>query len=53
MAKKELTKHERVVAAIVEQALRAMIETHLTVTEIMTAAAENAQRKRDDATTRR
>jgi hypothetical protein len=53
MAKKELTKHERVVAAVVEQTLRAMTKNDVTVTEIMTAAAENARRKRDDATTRR
>ena len=53
MAKKELTKHERVVAAVVEQTLRAMTKNDVTVTEIMTAAAEHARRKRDDATTRR
>jgi hypothetical protein len=53
MAKKELTKHERVVAAVVGQTLRAMTKNNLTVAELMTAAAENAQRKRDDATTRR
>jgi hypothetical protein len=51
MVKKEPTKHERVVAAIVEQTLRGMTKNHMTVTEIMTAATENAQRKRDDATT--
>jgi hypothetical protein len=46
MITRTLTKQERVVAAIVEQTLKAMIETKLTVEEIMDAAAESAQRSR-------
>jgi hypothetical protein len=53
MAQKTLTKHERQVAVIVEQALNAMIDTHLTVAEIIDAAARSAQRGRNDATTLR
>jgi len=46
MITRTLTKQERVVAAIVEQTLEAMIETKLTVEKIMDAAAESAQRSR-------
>ncbi|MGZ4847521.1 MAG: hypothetical protein ACXV2F_04190 [Halobacteriota archaeon] len=52
MARKELTKPERQVAAIVEQTLHALIETDLTVADIMDAAAESA-RRRSNATTLR
>jgi hypothetical protein len=47
MATRTLTKHERQVAAIVEQTLNEMIETRLTVAEIMDAAAASAQRSRN------
>lgn len=52
MAKRTLTKHEREVAAVVEQALHTMIETDLTVADIMDAAVQSA-RRRSDATTLR
>jgi hypothetical protein len=51
MVKRTLTEQERLVAAIVTQKLNEMIETKLTVAEIMAAAAESAQRRRDDTTT--
>jgi hypothetical protein len=51
MAKRTLTEQERLVTAIVTQKLNEMIETKLTIAEIMDAAAERAQRERDDATT--
>jgi hypothetical protein len=51
MARRELTKHERQVAAIVEQTLHALIETDLTVADIMDAAVESARRRGSDATT--
>ena len=47
MATRTLTKQERIVAAIVEQTLNEMIETRLTVAEIMDAAAASAQRSRN------
>jgi len=49
MARRELTKPERQVAAIVEQTLHALIDTDLTVADIMDAAAESARRRSDDA----
>ncbi len=51
MATRTLTKQERQVAAIVEQTLNEMIETRLTVAEIMDAAAASAQRSRNEAIT--
>lgn len=51
MVKRTLKKHERVVAAVVEQALHAMIVTDLTVADIMDAAAQSARRRRSEATT--
>jgi hypothetical protein len=51
MAIRTLTKQERLVAAILEQTLNGMLETQLTVEDIIDAAAERAQRRRDDATT--
>ncbi|MGA7076588.1 MAG: hypothetical protein WBZ42_08625, partial [Halobacteriota archaeon] len=42
-ARRELTKPERQVAAIVEQTLHALIDTDLTVADIMDAAAESAR----------
>jgi len=44
MAKMVITEYERHVAAIIEQTLHTLIHTHLTVTEIIDAAHENAQR---------
>lgn len=49
MVKRILTEQERLVTAIVTQKLNEMIETKLTVAEIMDAAAESAQRRKDDA----
>ena len=51
MVKRRLTKHERMVAAVVEQALHAMIVTDLTIADIMDAAAQSARRRRSEATT--
>jgi len=51
MATRTLTKQERQVAAIVEQTLNEMIETKLTIAEIMEAAATSAQRSRNEAIT--
>lgn len=53
MVRRELTKPERQVAAIVEQTLHALIETDLTVADVMDAAAESARRRRSDVTTLR
>jgi len=50
MVKKTLTEQERLVTAIVTQKLNAMIETKLTIAEIIDAAAERAERSRNDAT---
>jgi hypothetical protein len=51
MATRTLTKQERLVATIVEQTLNEMIQTKLTVAEIMDAAAASAQRSGNEATT--
>jgi hypothetical protein len=51
MAKRTLTKQERQVAAIVDKELKAMIETNLTVAQIIDAVALSARRRRRDATT--
>jgi hypothetical protein len=50
MATRTLTKQERLVAAILEQTLSKMIETKLTVAEIMDIAAA-APRSGNEATT--
>lgn len=51
MATKDPTQYEQQIAAIIEQTLSAMLKTDLTVEQIVKRARENAQRKRDDATT--
>jgi hypothetical protein len=53
MATRDLTQCEQQIAAIIEteQTLSAMVKPDLTVEQIVKRARENAQRKRDDATT--
>jgi ABC-type glycerol-3-phosphate transport system substrate-binding protein len=53
MATRDPTQYEQQVAAIIGQSLSAMVKTDLTVKQIVKRARENAQRKRDDITTRR
>ena len=45
MAIKKLTGHERQVVAIVEQTLDALIQTDLTVADLIEAAAQSTQVK--------
>lgn len=52
MATRDLVEYERQVATIIEQTLSAMIKTDLTFAQIIKGARENAERKRNDATTR-
>jgi hypothetical protein len=50
MAKRNLTRHERQVVAIVESTLDTLIQTDLTVAELFDAAAQSTQLKRSGAT---
>ncbi|MGA3360137.1 MAG: hypothetical protein ABSC87_08015 [Halobacteriota archaeon] len=50
MEKRKLTRHERQVVAIVEQTLNTLIQTDLTVAEIIDAAAQNTELQRSGAT---
>jgi len=53
MVTRDLTQCEQQIAAIIEieHTLSAMVKTDLTVEQLLKRARENAQRKRDDATT--
>jgi hypothetical protein len=51
MEKSKLTGHERQVVAIVEQTLNELIQTDLTVAEIIEAAAQSTRQQRSGATT--
>jgi hypothetical protein len=52
MAIRNLIYYERQIAAVIEQALSEMVNTNLTVAQIVKGAREDAERKKNDAATR-